>query len=363
MAVEIINIDEIAKIAAATAYDSGHSALMDALRERYPDSPFTLVASLGPWSRDSDALVDAAGNRVTDHFRQWIEGEYHAAGDNANAVYEKHKDAHLRIVEVKGDDAIIVMPFNSQPDGYLQIEIEATQEVAERTLFDTSFPPTDLQDLLHPFSMASQTPLEISCFKYKFSKMTNIRRFCQQMVELDQASRLGDLPKMEARTVRILDLGESDPHITELPFLELYPDWISQPMKEIRFLTDWLESSAGRSGHRLCDHWWLKLVDFTYQGKRHMGFTPYWAVADGGLELPIINTDDFSSIFDLMSALEKFDKQTGYELSWFFYMVHGNRMGTDVGRMVVEALAAGKIGLPEWDKAVLLRWSERGYGF
>jgi len=54
MAVEIINIDELAKIAADTAYGSGHSALMDALRDRYPDSPFTLpplVLGLGTPTR------------------------------------------------------------------------------------------------------------------------------------------------------------------------------------------------------------------------------------------------------------------------------------------------------------------------
>ena len=363
MPAEIFNVDELADIAAAATYHPTHAGLLGALRARYPGSALSLIASLGPWSRDADSLVDLHGNPVTDHFRQWIKGEYHKAGDDAKAVYAKHKDAGLRISEVNGDTAIITVPFDSQPDGFLQIEVEADQVVAERALFDDRFPPADLQDLLHPFSMVSRDTIEISPWQYRFQRVTNIRRFCQEMAELHRMKRRGDLAKMAARKVRIIEGGEPAPHITGVPFLELYPDWLAQPMKEIRLLADWRESSAGRGGHRFCDHWWLKLGDCTYQGERHMDFIPYWAAADGGLELPSLSASEYDSVFDLMSELEKFDKRTGYPFSWFFYMVHGNRMGTEVGRRVVEAVTVGKVGLPEPDRRVLLRWSERGYGF
>lgn len=363
MAVEIFNVDELANIASGAAYDPTHANLLEAMRVRYPDATLKLIASLGPWRKDADSLVDAVGNPVTDRFREWITGEYHKAGDNAKAVYAKYKDAGLRITEINGDTAIIAVPFNSQPDGFLQIEVEASQLVAERALFDDWFSPTDLQDLLHPFSMVSSDTVEISPWQYKFQRVTNIRRFCHEMVQLDRMKKQADLATMEARKVRILRVEEPAPSIAEVPFLELYPDWLTQPMKEIRLLADWQESSAGRGGHRFCDHWWLKLVDYSYQNERHMSFIPYWAAADGGLALPSISADEYDSVFDLMSALEKFDKTTGYPFSWFFYMVHGNRMGTDVGRMVVEAVIAGKVGLPEPDRRILLRWSERGYWF
>jgi hypothetical protein len=68
-------------------------------------------------------------------------------------------------------------------------------------------------------------------------------------------------------------------------------------------------------------------------------------------------------IFSLMDALEKFDREAGYPFAWFFYMVHGNRMGRNVGEKVIEGLKTGKIGLPENDKRVLLRWGEHPYRF
>lgn len=132
-------------------------------------------------------------------------------------------------------------------------------------------------------------------------------------------------------------------------------------MKEFRFSLDWQASSAGRSGARLCDHWWLELKDYTYEGERHMAFIPQWAQADGGLNLPQIEAG--GSIFSLMDALERFDRKAVYPSAWFFYMVHRNRMGRAVGEMVVEGIKGGKIGLPECDKNVLLLWGERPYGF
>lgn len=53
-----------------------------------------------------------------------------------------------------------------------------------------------------------------------------------------------------------------------------------------------------------------------------------------------------------------------YPFSWFFYMVHGNRIGAAAGGIVAKAIIAGEMKpLPEHDEKVLLRWAEQQYGF
>jgi len=143
----------------------------------------------------------------------------------------------------------------------------------------------------------------------------------------------------------------------------LAPDWIDAPRGEIRFLRDWAESSAGGSGARLCEHWSLQLYDYTHDGKRHMGFTPLWAAADGGLKLPKIEARKCATDAFLMERLEQFDRKAGYPMAWFFYLVHGNRLSYQVGDRVAKGIQEGRIALPGHDAKVVMRWHERPYGF
>ena len=149
-----------------------------------------------------------------------------------------------------------------------------------------------------------------------------------------------------------------------VPFFELYPDWLEQPPYELRFLRDWEQSSAGRGGHRLCDHWFLRLMDYVnHEGRRVLGFIPQWADSDGGTDLPRITADEEASVFGIMAEVERFDTQTGYPFSWYFYMLHDNRVAPSVGRVLARGLREGRIRLPEGDEAVLMQWDKRPYVF
>ena len=360
---EIINIDVITKIAATAEYQPDHGPLLAALKERYPSSTFQLATVRGEWSRaDRGRAVDADGNQVAEDYRKWLTDEFHAAGDDALAVYEKLVHQKLVVSAIKGETIIIAVPTSGSPDGFLQLEIHASHEVIDRYLLDSSFPPEDLADLLDPFSCGTPpSPKDLSPWQYEFSKLTNIRRHVQAMVELDRAKRVADLPGMEAKVVQIIRGDQPIPTLQTVPYLEIDPDWLDRPMKEVRFLYDWQESSAGKSGHRLCDHWWLQLKDYVYKGQRNMSFIPQGTMRHD--DLPKVDADDHGSIFSLMAALEKFDAAAGFTFAWYFFMLHGNRLDWLVGDRVVKALMAGKIGLPEHDRAVLMRWAAKQYRF
>lgn len=363
MVQELFNRDELARIASEASPDVGHESLLAALRARYPKHDIRLVAIREGWHKDG-GLIDPAGNQVAESWRDWMKAEYEAAGQDARAVWAKHKDAGLVTTEWRGETLYFTSPSGRGPEEFFQIEVDATFEATDRMAFDP-FGPEDLSDLLSPFSWAAEEQ-ELSPRRYQFAKLTNVRRFVQGMLEAEREKRLRQLPEKAKKVIRLQHIvpgpGEEQP-VQEIPFLEMFPDWLEWPMKEVRLFRDWTESSPGRGGEVLCRHWFLAFFDYEEQEGRRLGFIPQWADADGGMSLPEIEYQSWRSLYDLMDRLETFDGQTGYPFSWYFYMLHGNRINFSAGEAVAEALKQGKIRLPEHDEKVLLRWHENEYGF
>lgn len=192
--------------------------------------------------------------------------------------------------------------------------------------------------------------------------MTNIRRFMRELVELERAKKAAKLPEMEQRTVKVINIGASSPETEEVPFLDLVPDWLTRPPKEIRLLQDWQDSSAGRGGFRFCDHWVLGLSDYEYKGERCMHCIPRWGDKDGN-RLPKVNSGKCKTVYGLMEKLQEFDRKAGYPFAWYFYMLHGNRLGDAAGERVAEAVESGQFRIPVHDEKVLQRWCQHPYGF
>lgn len=355
---EIMNAEELEKITVGAPYAADHCHLLAGLRTRYPYSRFTLLGGGGPWTYYESAMVDRKGVLVSDNYEKWLRTRFHEAGDDARAVYDQFKESGLRKVETKGETLIIAVPFNDEPDGFSQIEISAKRRIAEIYLCGKNSPPEDWDDLICSSSLA-ETPLEISQWEYTFDKITNIQSFVREMVQLDYDRRQAAMSDIKNKTILVGD-GDSRGLMKEVRILELHPDLFDQPMAEARFLADWQESRAGR--YRLCDYWWLKIADYTDdQGRRRLGFIP--ALTCRNYDLQGVEAKDYRSVYGLMEALDDFDHRAGYPFAWFFHMCHGNRIGHRVGGIVIEGIKDGKIALPKCDAAVLLRWSNSGYGF
>jgi hypothetical protein len=140
---------------------------------------------------------------------------------------------------------------------------------------------------------------------------------------------------------------------------ELFPKWDRFPARHRRLFDDWRRSSAGQSA-QLCDHWFLDLSDHTsQQGERSMTLVPQWTFRQQLAEVKARK----GGAYELYGALQKLDRRVGVPFGWYFFMLHGNRVTSDVGERVIEAAEAGQIVLPERDYRVLKDWQAQAYGF
>lgn len=367
---ELLNHKELATVVAGASVTDGHSELLEALHTRYPETQFRLASEREGRSWDA-GIIDAGGNRVTDSLGKWIDQELAAADGNARTVWDLHKNEGLIRTERKGSILYITAPYGSDPDAFYQLEVLVGSEMTTQLLFDpkTQFPPEDRFELLSgPSLIFGDDECKIlEPAQYRFEAVVNVRQFLRKLVEVYKLNRLAEFPEIQKKVVRVQEIcpgPEGWQTVSEVPFLELCPDWLDRLPPEYRLFQDWAESSPGRAGIRFCDHWIVQTSDYEYNGKRQIWLIPQWADADGGLDLPEIMPDREASPYGLMDALSEFDRQAGYPFAWYLYMIHGNRITCSAGSVVAKAILEGKMHpLPECDEKVLLRWYEQQYGF
>ena len=367
---KLINAQEIAQLVTTIKpAKRKHSALMKALRTRYPDYDLQHIATRDGWYRNG-RVIDANGNHVADSYNEWVKAEYDAMGQDARAVWTKHKDTGLIQTHWPGETLYVVAQVGGNPEDFIQIEIENSHEVTEKLVFDQWYAPSDLDDLL--YNQGSKVDKkELIEHRYGIGQMINMAVFVRDLKELTHKNRLEKLPEMRQKTIHVQRIVEDDDGNmrnlppTEEPVLKDETEWLNEPTPQERFLQDWHDSSAGRSGAVLSEHWFFETREYycNYDKQQIMSFTPQWADTDGGMKLPKLADKPYDSIYLLMEWLERFDQKTGYPFSWYFYMLHGNRIRNDVGDIVAEGIKAAKIRLPQHDEEVLMRWHQQSYGF
>jgi hypothetical protein len=368
---EILNSTIITEIVSGSPVTKDHSGLLAALNNRYPDTPFRIIQEYDGRTWDV-GIINEAGNRVSDNLAKWIDQELMLTEGNAAAVWRKHKDSGLIRTERVGSALFLVAPFGPDPDMFFQLEILAGPEMTTQNLFDhdIAFPPEDRQDLIYGSCIVFDDNERriLSPARYKFEKLINARRFIRKLVDVFKEDRLANFPEIEKKIIHIqeIQLGPDGGQVfKDISFLDLCPNYLDTLPAAYRLFLDWSESSAGKSGHRFCDHWWLQTNEWEDdKGRRQYMLIPQWAEADGGLDLPIISPDWEASPFGVMESLFQFDQKAGYPFAWYFYMLHGNRVTSSAAGVVASAIRDGKMKpLPECDEWVLMRWQEESYGF
>lgn len=374
---ELLNQNELAVAVVGALVTDDHAALLDALHARYPSAGFRFVAEREgrTWQ---PGIVDREGNRVSDSLSVWIDQELLVAGGDAREVWRRYKDSGLVRTEWSGSVIYLAAPYGSDPDAFYQLEVMAGEEVATRLMFDPSpweQPSTRFDLISGGVRFGDEEQRVLSPPRYQLDALTNVRRFLRELVEVEKADRLSKLPEMEQKVIHVTrtTIGpqsgpgtwEFNQESEDVRFLDMFPDWLERRPAGLRFFQDWQESSPGKSGLRLCDHWFITTNDWhDKDGKRQLSLIPQWADADGGLDLPEISPDWEASPYGVMESLSEFDKLAGYPFAWFFYSIHGNRITSSAGSVVAKAILAGKMHpLPECDERVLLRWYEQQYGF
>lgn len=367
---ELLNINELTKVITSTGPEPGHGPLLAALNERYPKTPFKLQEENDGRSW-SVGIIDKAGNRVTDRIGLWVDQQLAENADSAQAVWKKYKDAGLIRTERVGSVLYLIAPYGPDQDQFYQLEVLCGPELTTQKLFDPDpmFPAEDRHDLLSgPSLMFSDSErVELAPAAYEFSRLVNIRHFLRKLVESKRLNNLERLPELEKKVIHIQEVSygeECETETYDIPFLDLAPDWLDRTPPELRLFQDWTESSAGKGGHRLCDHWWMQTNEWPVNGRKQYSLIPQWVSADGGLDLPEILPDWDDSPYGVMEDLSQFDNQAGYPFAWYFYALHGNRIGASAAGVIAQAIRDGKMKpLPECDEMVLMRWRKDSYGF
>lgn len=369
--IKILNNTELAAVIAVTPVTEGHAALLTALHNLYPETPFRLIAEADGrgWA---PGIIDRAGNRVTNTLGEWVDQELAAAGGNAREVWRRHKNSGLIKSGRVGSMLYLSAPYGAESDAFYQIEILVGPELTTQKLFDPSpmFPPENRNALLSGpcivFANFEQQILSPS--KYEFRALKNVKHFLQRLAENDRANRIEDLPELEKKVISVqeITLGSEGGQTTKvIPFLSFCPGWVDRIAPEVRLFQDWQNSSAGRSGARLCNHWCLEMREWAEKsGRKDFSLIPQWADMDGGLSLPVIFPDYEDSPYSVLESLDEFDRLAGYPFAWYFYMLHNNRVRITAGVVIAKAIQDGLMKpLPECDEKVLLQWEADHYSF
>lgn len=215
--------------------------------------------------------------------------------------------------------------------------------------------PRDLKDLLDMpgYELAHDQRQRVRVPAYRLRRVIDVKAFVQEACSLELKRR----DAFRQRRFTMQAGGQPDREVTPD---EAFPGWDAAPVKWGRIFADWMISSAGRSGARLCDHWAMQLSDYTSpKGERSMSLIPLWTTT---LKLAEVQGRK-GNAYELFGKVEKLDARVKVPFAWYFFMLHGNRVDDTAARRVIEAAEAGHIVLPEHDYRILKAWEAHPYGF
>lgn len=293
-------------------------------------------------------------------FQEWAQEALKACDQRHGEVWDRHKGGPLRIVESEIAYIYLTAGFGDAPEAFYQFEIQLERQFVARRLFGAHCwrRPASLADLASAAregESVARSPFGQP--RYRLEAIHKIDDVVSAHVEADRQT------KARAEKLRLVVLdkhgGETGKSVG---YFDEFPELRTLPPRGRRLMDDWAASSAGRSGAVFCEHWVLTAIyDHTdSKGHRSVSFVPAWTCRK---KLPTIKFKRGESIFGLWDRLLAFDKKAGHPFAWYFYMLHGNRLGDWVGRRVLEGAEAGDIVLPEHDYRVLQGFVKHEYGF
>ncbi len=336
------------------------SDLLPALAAAFPGFDFSLAQIDDEYWRDARTVIRPDGTRVGE-LRPWMTAELAKDGRDIRALWTRLKETDLQITEWRGNSAFVFAPTGTGVADYIQIALGREIEWRAGPVVNPDYRPWGEEELLDP----SWPPHEglpdtdrlagpIYCLLDRAGgAFVHVRSFLDRCGRIERDKREAKRPELERRVIR--EVGPDGSR--ETPFLQAVPDWFDFVPRELRFFQDW-EASSARS-QRVFAHWALDVRDYTHKGEREVGFIPRpLKMPRGRLQMTAE-----TSVHQLMDRIEAIDREIALPFGWFFLMTHGHWVEPDVGHAIAEGLKAQRVRLPDPDAAVLLRWSERTYGF
>jgi hypothetical protein len=133
-----------------------------------------------------------------------------------------------------------------------------------------------------------------------------------------------------------------------------------EPQPVHRFLDAWENSSAGNAA-QFSNQWVLAVREHLDRYRQPiLSATPVAAIVG---QPPKFEGSFGARGLALAGALQRFDRQAGYPMAWFFHMLTTKAVPHAVATVVVEDMQGGFAYLPERDLKIVKDWLFRPYGF
>ncbi|TAN48865.1 MAG: hypothetical protein EPN21_13780 [Methylococcaceae bacterium] len=290
-------------------------ALVERIQKAYPDYPITLARHGHEWYR-LGGVIKPDGSRIALDLNEWADRTFIECGHDFHILLDYCEENSLLATQHKGVTLYLVAQTGDKAEDFVQIEVDRTQESAERYLIDADAPPDDLEELIDPLKPLTVQPFAVGAARYTYRRKTEVALFMEE-----------------------LSLHRADRHPAQ------------------RFMDDWNDSSAAAKAV-FCRDWSLRLSQ--HQGRYGERIMNVAVVNNRSKDLPQLEGAAGKKGKALVALLHRFDSQAGYPFAWFFYMTRG-LVPAYVGEAVHRDLSKDFAYLPDCDTAVLRRWMEAPY--
>ncbi len=292
---------------------SGPGALVKALGDALPEWKFRHALSRGGWYR-LGGILDGAGQRVTDNLEGWVETALDERDGDFAQLVEDFSDQKLFATRLVGQTHYLVASAGDATDAFLQLEIEDLQEMRGHQLFAND--PSTLEELIDPRS-STDLPQPIGLPFYTFRRLQHIGAFLRRM-------------------------------------LAQKPD----PAPIHRMIEDWDKSSAGNAS-AYYNHWVIATRE--HLDRYHQSVFRAQPIATLSGAAPEFGVAAGTTGLKLNEALNRFDRESGFPMAWYFHMLTSKAVPHWVAQSVVEDSLAGFAYLPQRDVEVVRGWLHRPY--
>jgi hypothetical protein len=304
----------LSKLCKETLAGAGDLALVERLQRAHPDTPLRLARQGHDWYR-LGGIVKPDGSRIAADLNEWAERSFIECGQNFNTLLDYCEEGRYLATKHLGATLYVVAQTGPNAQDFVQIEIDRTQELADRRLVDPDQPPADLEELIDPPEPLGVQPFAVGAPRYAYRRKTEVALF---MAELGR--------------------HRADPHPVQ------------------RFMDDWNASSA-QCKQVFCTDWSLRL----YQHKGRYGEQVMDVeVVNNRRDMPYLESPEAKRGKALSALISRFDSQAGYPFAWYFYMLKG-WVSPHVGEAVHWDISKDFAYLPERDAALLRQWAEAPY--
>ncbi len=272
----------------------------------------------GGWYR-LGGVVDAQGEHIADDLERWVAAELAAHDDDLAAVAAEHADSHLRATRLTGKTHYWVARTGNGAADFVQLEIEELQEVICHVLFEEGGVPASIEDLVDPRDACPSYQAALGVPFYTLRRITDIAEF---------------LAGMHAQK--------------------------AEPQPVHRFIAAW-EASTASHATDFSNHWVIAVQEHLDRYRQPIKSATPVAALNGAA--PRFESANGARGLVLAESLQRFDRQAGYPMAWFFHMLTTKSVSHAIAVAVVEDVQEGFNYLPDRDVQVVRDWLHRPYSF